>query len=166
MRITPEKRRRAFLLIAVSVALGLFLVAFGPETWKAIGFFLIFVWLIPGVFVLQYFAKPRQRVVAALPTFQSSSPFSPHARAQIAFERPQRANGTSADGPVFKCLFVAESEGFSARLLMDEWTSSFEGAVEFLFPEKARARLSPGTKFVVLLGNSTIGRGVVVGTHG
>jgi hypothetical protein len=166
MRITPEKRRRGFVLIAVSVALGLVLVALGPESWKAIGFFLIFVWLIPGVLVLLYFAKPRQRVVAALPSFQSSSPFYPHARARVTFERPQRANGTSADRPIFKCLFVAESEGFTARLPVDEWTTSFDGDVEFLFPKKARARLSPRTRFAVLLGNATVGHGEVVSAHG
>jgi len=166
MRITPEKRRRVFILIGVSVLSGLLLIGLAPQTWKAVGYFLVFVWLIPGAFVLQYFAKPRQRIVAALPTFRSSEPLVPHAQVHISFERPQRPNATSMDAPVLTCLFVAGTEGFSARIAFPDWTQSFEGSVQFLFPEKALTRLTDGAQFAVLVGNSTVGRGQVITTHG
>jgi len=166
MRITPEKRRRVFLLIGSSVLSGLLLIGLAPENWKAVGYFLVFVWLIPVAFVLQYFAKPRQRIVAALPSFRSVEPLVPHARVQISFARPQRPNATSMGDKVLTCLFVVGTEGFTARIALPDWTQSFEGDVQFLFPEKALARFRNETEFAILVGNSTVGKGRVVATHG
>jgi hypothetical protein len=122
----------------------------------------VFVWIVPGAFVLFYFAKPRQRVLAALPTFTSESTFAPHVRTRIAFSAPQEPNARAEEQSMLVCLFVVDSEGFSVRLPLVAGASTFEGEAEFLAPQRALARMYPQTKFAVLVGNSTRGNGEIL----
>ncbi|HEX7888187.1 MAG TPA: hypothetical protein VF522_02405 [Ramlibacter sp.] len=162
MNITPEKRRRIYILLAASVTVGLLLIGFGPPEAKDVGYFLVFVWIVPGSLALLYFAKPRQRVVAALPTFLSKSPFVPHVHTRISFSDPQRSNARADEQDMLHCIFVVDSEGFTVRLPMDNPASAVECEAEFLFPGKALVRMNPGTRFAVLVDGSTRGTGEVL----
>lgn len=162
MQITPEKRKRAFVLVGTSFIVGLLLYAFGSEDWKQVGLFLVFMWIAPCSYVLFFFAKKSPPAVAAIPRFDQNSPFVPSVKTRIEFDRPQQPNSRCADGPVLSCLFLLETDGFSARIHLADLTQSLEGDAQFLNPARAMERFTPGTSFSILVDRIAVGRGEVL----
>jgi hypothetical protein len=148
-----------------SIAVGAVLTAVGQPALQAVGFFLIFVWLIPAAFVVLYFAKPRPRVIA-LPSFAVDDPFVSDARVRIAFERTQSPSAFIGEEGVLSCIFVVGHQGFSARIKLEGEASVFEGEAQFLFPAKALSHFPMGTRFAVLWGRATIGSGEIIAAEG
>lgn len=139
-----------------------------PSLARNLGTLLMVLWLpIVGNIIgwlMQRAKAPRNRP----PGFAPDAPFEAHARIQLSLLPPETPRQSR---PIRAGLFLGAlamgSEAFTVRLQVPADGEPVPEqpctlAVQFLRPELAGAKLTPGTRFALLAGRSVIGSGQVL----
>ena len=168
---TRSTRRQIItvLLLLAAVAGGIVRwLAPDPSLARTLGTLMMVLWL-PIIGNIIGWLMRRAQTPKHLPQgFASGAPFEPHALIELTL---LEADTPSLSRPIrvgfFDAALVVDSEGFSARLAVPSDREPVpevpcELEVQFLRPELARRRLTPGTGFVLLAGRTALGKGVVV----
>lgn len=138
-----------------------------PSLARTLGTLMMVLWL-PIVGNIIGWLMRRAKTPKHMPQGFAPGAFEPHARIELtlleadtpSLSRPIRAG-------IFDAALVVGGEGFTARLAVPSGSEPVpevpcELEVQFLRPELARVRLTPGTGFVLLAGRTALGKGVVV----
>jgi len=170
---TIQSRRKLIVIILLCVAVGGAVMrqfAARGSTLRDIGTLLMLLWVpISGNVISWLIARFRRPALAAPSPFDERVVFEPQLRVELTLRPPLLP---SEDVPVpvgeHRCALVLGNEAFSARwwvppelLFRRGTTQALE--MEFLAPQLALPRFEPGASFKMLVGESVIGDGRVLG---
>ncbi len=171
-----QAKRRFIVFALLCVALGGALLRQLSEpgsTARDVGTLLMLLWLpIIGNVIAWLIAKVRRPVAAEPAGFEWGSTFRPHALVEFTMRTPQLP---SEDSPVLegehRCVLVVDNEGFSARWIVAPGQAFRRGTaqtfqVEFLKPAIALQRFQRDKAFRMLVAESFVGEGRVLGLLG
>lgn len=139
-----------------------------PSMARNLGTLLMVLWL-PIIGNIIAWLIQRAKTPAQLPPgFAPDAAFEAHAHIELSLlppDTPRQSRPIRAGR--FVCALAVGSEAFTVRLAVPpggepEPEQPCTLPVQFLRPEMAMARLTPGTRFVLLAGRTALGSGTVL----
>lgn len=174
MKATSARRQLAMAVLLTFAVLGALMRywAPNPSLTRDIGTLLLVLWVPAIGNVIAFLVRRTQEQLRHRAGFDAKPQFTPHLKVRLAPVPAQAALIAALSPQQRECAVILGSDGFSARTqgalaqLLRDGNEAHAVALEFLKPALALPRLSPGTGFHLVVGNTAIAEGTVEGASG
>jgi hypothetical protein len=166
MSAIPSRRVFIVVVLLITAVAGALLRSFSApqSTPYYLGTLLMVMWVPIVGNVISFIVNRFRPTAPESPSF--SEPFVPHVGVELKLQPEQNPDlpRKEQDGRIH-CLFVAGTEGFSARVSLHKThaLNNLQGAeAQFLVPVAALPKFPIGATFQLMQGRSSIGTGQVL----